>query len=65
MKWSSAPQGVINVFEEHNISRYGYNKIILIRQEWGYYMYGICVKILIRNRYNVYFKELHNDQEYY
>ena len=28
-------------------------------------MYGICVKIFIRNRYNVYFKELHNDQEYY
>ena len=28
-------------------------------------MYGICVKIFIRNRYNIYFKELHNDQEYY
>ena len=28
-------------------------------------MYGICVKIFIRNRYNVYFKELHNDQQYY
>ena len=28
-------------------------------------MYGICVKIFIRNRYNVYFKELHNEQEYY
>ena len=27
-------------------------------------MYGICVKIFIRNRYNVYFKELHNNQEY-
>ena len=28
-------------------------------------MYGICLKIFIRNRYNVYFKELHNDQEYH
>ena len=27
------------------------------------YMYGICVKIVIRNWYNVYFKELHNDQD--
>ena len=27
MKWSGVPQGVINVFEVHNISRYGYNNI--------------------------------------
>ena len=26
-------------------------------------MYGICVKIFIRNWYNVYLKELHNDQD--
>ena len=28
-------------------------------------MYGICLKIFIRNQFNVCFKELHNDQEYY
>ena len=55
------------MYLKYIINPYGYNQIlhVLFNREWGHYMYGICVKIFIRNRYNVIFQRATQWPRYY